>query len=269
MRTPDVLLMTCEHGGNRVPRRYRPLLEDAAGALAGHRGHDIGAAAIARRVARRLRAPLRVASVTRLLVDLNRSPGHPRRFSEYVRTAGEPALRAIDADHYTPYREAVERDVARLVARGRRVLHLSVHSFTPVLDGVRRDVDIGLLYDPSRRAERAWCRRWGALLARMRPDLRIRRNAPYRGTADGLTTFLRRRFPAGRYLGIEIEVNQTLACDAPGPIAGLISESLRRLAASGPVAPGGGRARRAGVRHRRRRTRRPSDRSTPRSSRNA
>ena len=38
--------------------------------------------------------------------------------------------------------------------------------------------------------------------------LRVRRNYPYRGDADGLTTTLRRRFPWQRYLGIEIEVNQ-------------------------------------------------------------
>jgi hypothetical protein len=52
-----------------------------------------------------------------------------------------------------------------------------------------------------------------ALAARLRaewPTLRIRRNYPYRGWTDGLTTALRGRFPATRYAGIEIEVNQAL-----------------------------------------------------------
>jgi hypothetical protein len=36
----------------------------------------------------------------------------------------------------------------------------------------------------------------------------VRRNYPYRGDADGLTTHLRKRYPDGRYTGVEIEVNQ-------------------------------------------------------------
>jgi hypothetical protein len=40
------------------------------------------------------------------------------------------------------------------------------------------------------------------------PTLRVRRNYPYRGWTDGLTTTLRSRFPATRYAGIELEVNQ-------------------------------------------------------------
>ncbi len=269
MPAPDVLLMTCEHGGNRVPRRYRALFRGAAAALASHRGHDIGAAVIARQVARRLSAPLRVASVTRLLVDLNRSPGHRRRFSEYVRPADATVRQDITATHYLPYREGVERDIARLAAGGRLVLHLSVHSFTPVLDGVRRNVDIGLLYDPARRHEALLCRRWAALLERMRPDLRIRRNAPYRGTADGLTTYLRRRCPEDRYLGIEVEVNQALAGSDTKAVAELIAVSLQRLGVSGPGARHAGRARREGVASRPRRKTRRAGRSTRRSSRSA
>jgi hypothetical protein len=41
------------------------------------------------------------------------------------------------------------------------------------------------------------------------PELTLRLNYPYRGTADGFTVYLRHRFPSAAYLGIEIEVNQT------------------------------------------------------------
>jgi hypothetical protein len=43
------------------------------------------------------------------------------------------------------------------------------------------------------------------------PHLRVKKNYPYRGWTDGLTTTLRGKFPARRYVGIEIEVNQALA----------------------------------------------------------
>jgi hypothetical protein len=46
------------------------------------------------------------------------------------------------------------------------------------------------------------------VLADRRPEMRVRRNYPYLGKTDGLTTYLRRQFPAEQYLGIELEVNQ-------------------------------------------------------------
>lgn len=36
-------------------------------------------------------------------------------------------------------------------------------------------------------------------------------NVPYNGADDGFTTYLREQFPADKYLGIEIEVNQKYA----------------------------------------------------------
>ncbi len=36
----------------------------------------------------------------------------------------------------------------------------------------------------------------------------VRRNYPYRGNADGFTTYLRKKYPGSKYIGIEIEINQ-------------------------------------------------------------
>ena len=192
--------MTCEHGGHRVPAAYRSLFRGRGALLASHRGWDPGALELARRFGR----PLAAATTTRLLVDLNRSAGHPRLFSEATRDLDAAAKARLLARHYVPYRAAVEAAV-----RARRsVLHLSVHSFTPVMDGERRRMDVGLLYDPARRGEAALCARWRRELLRRRPGVAIRRNAPYRGTADGLVTHLRRRLPEARYWGVELEVNQ-------------------------------------------------------------
>src|SRR5436305_1415922 len=64
----DGLLITCEHGGNRIPPRYRAAFAGAARALASHQGYDPGALALAREFARRLAAPV-VYSTTRLLLN--------------------------------------------------------------------------------------------------------------------------------------------------------------------------------------------------------
>jgi predicted N-formylglutamate amidohydrolase len=83
-----------------------------------------------------------------------------------------------------------------------------VHSFTPVWRGAKRNFAIGILYDPNRPRERSLAIDWQRRLRAELPRLGVRRNAPYRGDADGLTTALRREFPAERYLGLELELNQ-------------------------------------------------------------
>ena len=202
------LLITCEHGGNRIPARYQSLFADHRAVLASHRGYDAGALNMARALAHRFQAPLIHATVSRLLVDLNRSIGHRALYSEATR-ALPPAERArILARHYVPYRDAVETLVARAIAAGRRVVHVASHSFTPVLAGCVRTADIGLLYDPARPGERALCATWGALLAAEIVPFRVRRNYPYQGRNDGLTRRLRHRFPASSYVGVELEINQ-------------------------------------------------------------
>jgi predicted N-formylglutamate amidohydrolase len=131
-------------------------------------------------------------------------------FSEVTRGLSAIHRDRILSRHYFPYRSAVEAAICGYIAHGACAMHFSAHSFTPTIGGKARTTDIGLLYDPDRQQERAFCDRLRRILQRSRPDLRVHRNAPYRGVADGLTTFLRQRFPAEQYLGIELEVNQRL-----------------------------------------------------------
>lgn len=204
-------IVTCEHGGNAVSARHASLFVDHQDLLASHRGWDPGALELAERLAVRLGAPLYAARTTRLLVDLNRSPDAPDLFSEISRALPAGELARVLAACYFPYRLAVEAAVAAALADERStVLHLSAHTFTPALDPPARDFDLGILFDPDRPGEAAFARRLRAALADRAPRLSVRDNQPYLGTADGLTTHLRGRFPAERYLGIELEVNQRL-----------------------------------------------------------
>ncbi|MDB5794091.1 MAG: N-formylglutamate amidohydrolase [Noviherbaspirillum sp.] len=204
----DFFLVTCEHGGNRIPARYRDLFPAEASILRTHRGYDMGALRVARDMAAALRAPLHAATISRLLIDLNRSPRHPKLYSEFTRGA-PPAIRhEIKTLFHAPYRAAAEARIEKAIAEGRRVIHVSCHSFTPALNGEVRNADVGLLYDPARRAETALCRRWKAALQARAPALKTRMNYPYAGTDDGFTVALRRRFSEERYVGIELEINQ-------------------------------------------------------------
>jgi len=208
MAKTDHVLITCEHGGNRIPPRYRPLFAGFEALLQSHRGHDPSALALARALSRALSAPLFVSTTSRLLIDLNRSIGHPSLYSEATRSAPLTVRREILEKYYLPYRNKVEAAIAAAIARGNRVIHLSSHSFTPELDGAVRNADIGLLYDPARSGELELCRRWQTHLKAQAPGLKTRRNYPYAGKSDGFTAYLRRRFPADAYIGIELEINQ-------------------------------------------------------------
>jgi len=202
------IVITCEHGGNRIPPRYRHLFRGHEHLLQTHRGWDPGALALAKQLAKALRAPLFYSTTSRLLIDLNRSTGHPKLYSEATRPAPAEIRREIFEHYYLPYREQVEAHIAKEVAKGRRVVHISSHSFTPVLDGEVRNADIGLLYDPGRKGELELCLRWQKALEAALPGLRVRRNYPYTGKSDGFTAYLRRRFSGTQYIGVELEVNQ-------------------------------------------------------------
>lgn len=208
---PYTLILSCEHGGNQVPPRYRAAFAGWQRRLASHRGYDPGALDYARVFARAFHAPLHYSVTSRLVVELNRSLGHGQLFSARTRRLPEDEKRRLIERYYLPHRTAIEARVRSALARGAGVLHISCHSFTPRLAGVVRSADIGLLYDPRRAREAAFCAAWRDALHTVEPGLRVRRNYPYRGSSDGLTTWLRKRFAAGRYLGIELEVSQRFA----------------------------------------------------------
>lgn len=208
--TAPGLVVTCEHASNRVPARAKHLFDSAAArdALNGHRGYDPGAAELTRRFARELTAPACFGEFTRLLIELNRSLHHRRLWSEFSRELDAEERRHWIECYYRPYREMARSRLKRAICDHGRVIHLGVHSFTPVLDGEIRNVDVGLLYDPRRAGERALCVRWLERLRAVAPELRVRRNQPYRGVADGFVTELRKEFTDEEYAGIELEVNQ-------------------------------------------------------------
>jgi predicted N-formylglutamate amidohydrolase len=218
-RTRPLVLVTCEHGGNRIPPRYRRWFEGRERLLASHRGYDPGALPMAHSLARALGAPLIAATVSRLLIELNRSPRHRQLFSSVICRAPEAVRHELVERYYLPYRTAVTQWIERRLAQGWRVLHISSHSFTPVFHGVRRQADVGLLYDPTRALEADLCVLWRRALLERAPGWEVRRNYPYQGTSDGLTTALRRSFPPSRYAGIELELNQCFVRRRPATFA--------------------------------------------------
>lgn len=204
------LIISCEHATNQIPPQWAALFQGKEDLLQSHRGWDPGALGLARRFADFFDAPLLDAKVSRLLVETNRTIGHPRVFSEITRPLSEARRNQLLEEFYAPHRDAVVNAVKKAIQDKRTAIHLGIHTFAPVLNGEARRTQIGILYDPQRLLERNFSRDWQERLRRRLTESIIHCNQPYRGSADGLTTAMRKRYGPNKYLGIELEVNQGL-----------------------------------------------------------
>jgi len=200
------LLLTCEHASCAVPERYAGLGLDSE-QLRDHIGWDIGAAEVAALLSESLAVPAVLSAVSRLLVDCNRDERAEDLMPRQTHGILVPGNQGIDAaerqsrlrEHYAPFHDAVD---ARL--HGSSVwLLLSVHSFTPVLNGRERGFDIGVLFDDFADTAQAFAEHLQG------SGLSVRLNEPYSGV-EGLIYSANRhgRRHSRRYL--EIEINNGL-----------------------------------------------------------
>jgi predicted N-formylglutamate amidohydrolase len=149
-------VLVCDHASNRVPRQLGSLGLNAV-QLADHIGWDPGAADVARRLSALLDAPLALSGYSRLVIDCNR----PLRSAESIpeQSGGVPVpgnhrLSPLERESrinalFRPYHDAIDR---LLDGRTRRPsLLLSIHSFTPVLNGRPRPWHIGVSHWRDRR----------------------------------------------------------------------------------------------------------------------
>ena len=213
------LMLTCEHASNRLPAAFKKAIP--ADVQQTHRAYDIGALQVFRKLVKFAKPEFHCeGNFSRLFVDLNRTITNKSAFSKYYdeletrnKLAAEKA-KAQATKYWTEYRTAIEKFIASSLSQPKRVaksaptiVHLGIHSFTPMLNGKVRNTDIGILYDPSRPAERQLAQVIKAEIKRLHPEMKVRFNYPYKGISDGLTTALRKKF-GPRYAGLEIEINQ-------------------------------------------------------------
>jgi len=226
------LLLIGDHAGRAVPRALADLgLRDAE--LSRHIGWDIGIAELGRRLAVALDAVFVAQVYSRLVIDCNRAPDAVDAISEVSDGTVVPGNAALPAAAraarvaavHAPYHAAIAAEIARRTATGQATQLVALHSFTPVMRGVARPWQCGILHDG---ANDGLAR---AMLAELRADpaLTVGDNEPY--AMDGIDyTIPRHAFAAGLAY-VEIEIRQDLL----GSIAG-IDEWSARLAAMLPAA---------------------------------
>lgn len=204
------VLLVCDHASHFIPPALDGLgLSEAE--LCRHIAWDIGIAEVTKGLARRLDAPAVLSHFSRLVVDPNRDTGDDTlvpAVSDGVTVPGNQALPAAAraariAEFHAPYHAAVERALAAAVQRHKTPALVSMHSFTPVMDGIERPWQIGILWDHD-----------GRLPLPLMETLRARGiavgdNQPYSGRdVQGYT--LRLHAESRGLLNVLIEVRQDL-----------------------------------------------------------
>lgn len=183
-------LLTCEHAGRAVPASLSPL-GLSAGDMDRHIAWDIGAEALARAMAGLLDAPLVLQRYSRLIVDCNRPFEAPDCFPEISDGVVVPANRSLSpaqrrqrfAEIHQPLHDTIASLLDEREHSGQPTVLVSVHSFTPVLQGVHRPWLLGALANRDKTFANAFL---AALSARDR-ELAAALNVPY--TVDDLSDY--------------------------------------------------------------------------------
>ena len=146
------ILLVCDHASSRFPKSLGDLGLDPF-ARRCHLAVDIGAGALTEAVAKDLGVTAVLHNYSRLVVDCNRQLMDPGAFLEYgdgILVSGNRNLRQEDKDLrasalYWPYHVAIDEQIERLKKSGPPPVMISIHSFTPVLNGESREWQMGVL----------------------------------------------------------------------------------------------------------------------------
>ncbi len=245
--TEQALLITCEHATNTIPRAYArffqhrrivsgPWGRKRIGALLhDHWGYDPGALATARYLQRALSVPLISFLYSRLFIEID-SHRKSSLFSPILAGLSRSEQEQLRSTYWASYARTIDDVIRTQHRRGKRVVHIASHSFTPVLRGVERRCDVGVLFDPKRPAEARFAHALHRELWQSLPGYRVRKNYPYAGVSEGLVTYFRRRYPDRWYIGVEIEVNNRHIRRPTGAgraIRAALARALRTAIASG------------------------------------
>ncbi len=199
-------LITCEHAGNKIPRKFMKYFSSEYSVLNTHKAYDIGASIIFNKL-----SPLADFSlstpISRLLIEANRSIHSKKLFSKFTRDLIDSQKDEIVNKYYNPYRLTIEQFV-RDKCNHKKLWHLSIHTFTPVLNNKKRIADIGILFNPKSKLEKEISRLLKSSFQKSFPEFVIKFNYPYLGKSDGFTTYLREKYNYKKYAGIELEINQ-------------------------------------------------------------
>jgi predicted N-formylglutamate amidohydrolase len=221
-------LLIADHAGRQIPRQLGMLGLESAD-LQRHIAWDIGIAGLASQLALHLDACLIRQNYSRLVIDCNRPltardsiatqseqtpiPGNAKL------THAEAAQRAKAVFH--PYHERIRQELQLRRQLQRPTILVSLHSFTPVYQGINRPWHAGVLYNRDTRLALPLLE-----LLRQEPGLVIGDNQPY-AVSDASDYSIPVHGERNGIVHVELEIRQDLIQAASGQRAWV--ERLLRL----------------------------------------
>jgi predicted N-formylglutamate amidohydrolase len=211
------LVLFSDHAGRAIPQRLGTLgLQQAE--LDQHIGWDIGIGKLAKALATALDAPAVLAGFSRLVIDCNRRLDDPTSIaqeSDRIPVPGNRGLSTADRKArqeaiFQPYHAAVSEVIARKRKAGPDPAILSLHSFTPRMNGFARPWHIGILWN---RDPRLPVPLMGRLL--QEPGVVVGDNEPYSGKDEHGYSTIAHAETQGLPHGL-IEMRQDLIGDDAG-----------------------------------------------------
>jgi len=213
--SPFVIVV--DHASALIPRSLQDLGLSAA-ELKRHIAWDIGALAVARRIAVTLDAPLIAQNYSRLVIDCNRDPEVAASIPLLSESTAIPGNADLSDEQkaarrlqiFEPYHVRIRELLDARAAAGRATVLVAQHSMTDVYNGVRREMHAAILYNRDRRFA-------GLMLERLRRDARLRvaDNEPY-FVSDETDYTIPRHGEARGLPHVEIELRQDLVADEAG-----------------------------------------------------
>lgn len=200
------LLIAADHASNAVPAGID--LGLSAAVMETHIAVDIGTAALARGLAARLGAAAVIASVSRLVIDLNREPdakGLIPHTSDGVHIPGNAALTDAERAQRLMFHARYHAEINAAIVAQLPDLIISIHSFTPQLasrPAEARPWPVGILYNSDDRAARLGL---AELAAR---GFNVGDNLPYSGRDLNATMNRHAEARGLPYLGVEVRQDQ-------------------------------------------------------------
>ncbi len=222
------LVLICDHAANYIPEVYRGLGlgEDM---LETHIVWDIGAGGITRRLSGLLDAPAILARHSRLLVDSNREIHDPTlilALSDGVRIYGNENISEAErerriANYHTPFHEACDSVIVPRIDKKPHII--GIHTFTHVFGGIRRDLELAVLWNQDKRL----AEKFGAAFEGL--GFAVGWNEPYSG--ESFFYSMDRHGRDNGLLHTTLEVRQDLVSDERGQnhFAGVIAGVFRDL----------------------------------------
>ena len=232
---PDAVvpvLLVCDHASHRFPRSLGTMGLDYLNRHS-HVVHDIGAGTLVEMLANNLGVTAVLCQYSRLIVDCNRELVDHNAFLKFNDGVDIPANHNLRSDEkekraseiYWPYHNAIEGQIGRLKDQGINPVFISVHSFSPVINGEARKWEIGVLWDKDSTTAEFFLSNLGEA------GYFVGDNKPYSGKDPEDFTIDHHAEPSGLpHVGIEIRQDLIHHSDGIKRISGILQKTINLVA---------------------------------------